>query len=125
MFRTSIARQVRLARLSASLPGSTASVAAASAKQIQPTFAASALLRPTRLPSSLLSQAWRHYSSVAEARDETPGPSEPGQITKFTDLPKLGVHESLVKAIVTDMGYQNMTEVQSATLGPALEGKDM
>ncbi|KAL8298513.1 hypothetical protein RB597_006697 [Gaeumannomyces tritici] len=125
MFMTSLARQVRLARLSASLPGSAVSVAAAGAKQIQPTFAASALLRPTRLPSSLLSRAWRAYSSAAEARNEEPGSSAPGQITQFADLSKVGVHENLVKAIVQDMGYQNMTEVQSVTLGPALEGKDM
>ena len=65
----------------------------------------------------------RFYSSESAA----PEPSSPnnGPITRFADLSQLGVNPTLVSAITRGMGYENMTDVQSQTIQPALAGKDV
>ncbi len=57
----------------------------------------------------------------------TEAPSQPPlvDITRFEDLDKLGIDERIIQSVTRGMGYDNMTEVQSKTVGPALTGKDM
>ncbi|KAK2067505.1 hypothetical protein P8C59_001242 [Phyllachora maydis] len=69
----------------------------------------------------------RLYSSEAEAAGaakETSAPSDE-RVTRFSDLAKLGVDDSLVTAITQGMGYDTMTDVQTMTINPALAGKDL
>jgi ATP-dependent RNA helicase MSS116 len=70
----------------------------------------------------------RLYSTEAATAEATPEvapqrSTEP--VTKFQDLRKLDVHENIVEALVRDFKYEDMTEVQSATINAALKGKDM
>lgn len=70
----------------------------------------------------------RLYSTEAAAATETaPEQSQQptGPVTKFADLKKLGVDDSIVYNITDGFGYENMTDVQSATINAALKGKDM
>lgn len=78
--------------------------------------AAAPVLRPV---SSLL----RFYSSESAAAESSSPHQEP--ITRFADLAQLGVHERVVRSITKGMKYENMTDVQSMTVTPALAGKDM
>ncbi|GAB1318938.1 hypothetical protein MFIFM68171_09148 [Madurella fahalii] len=66
----------------------------------------------------------RFYSSESAASEL---PDQQGQkpITRFKDLESLGVHSQIVNAITRGMGYDTMTDVQSATINPALAGKDV
>lgn len=43
----------------------------------------------------------------------------------FAGLERFGVHRNLLKSITGNMGYENMTPVQSKTIQPALKGTDM
>ncbi|KAK3990094.1 P-loop containing nucleoside triphosphate hydrolase protein [Cladorrhinum sp. PSN332] len=67
----------------------------------------------------------RFYSSESAAQKEDSPASSNGLITKFGELGSVGVHHALVDAITRGMGYENMTEVQSMTISPALSGKDI
>jgi ATP-dependent RNA helicase MSS116 len=49
----------------------------------------------------------------------------PEIITRFEDLKDVGVHRNIVNTITQDMRFESMTDVQSLTVNPALEGKDM
>lgn len=75
--------------------------------------------------------AGRGYSSAAapNATVEQSSTREPGStedlVTRFADLPSLGVHEHLVRSLTDTLGYETMTEVQSKTISPALAGKDL
>src|SRR6266699_2805528 len=121
MFKSTVLRQARLCRLPA----------------------ASLSIRASSRPILLLEQIWlgrsivagpsssqvltsRRYSSapaetLSKEKDQTP----PSVATRFADLASLGVHENLVASITRGMGYDNMTEVQSLTINPALAGKDL
>ncbi|TLS29103.1 hypothetical protein PpBr36_01732 [Pyricularia pennisetigena] len=118
MFRSSVSRQARLVRI----PSSLSVPLAAASKQCRPTLAAG-LWRPAR--PSLLLQTSRLFTSGAEAQQERSVQHESATITKFSDLTKANIDESITKAITVDMGYENMTDVQSMTLAPALKGKDL
>ena len=48
-----------------------------------------------------------------------------GKITDFKQLQSLDVHPNLLRVISDDFKYDTMTRVQSATIAPALKGKDM
>lgn len=66
----------------------------------------------------------RGYSSAsAEAHSQNAKTS--GLITRFADLSDAGVHPNLLRSIVDDMQYENMTDVQAMSINPALSGKDM
>lgn len=68
----------------------------------------------------------RNYSSdAAAAAQSQDGGKQSGNITRFADLTQLGVHPNILKSIVDDMGYESMTDVQSMSINPALQGKDM
>lgn len=81
----------------------------------------------TRL--SALSPRW--YSAATEAvASEQPAASEseattPSNPTRFDELAALGVHPNLIKNITHGMGYATMSEVQSQTITPALNGTDL
>ncbi|KAK4231415.1 putative ATP-dependent RNA helicase mss116 [Podospora fimiseda] len=67
----------------------------------------------------------RFYSSESAAEKEDSSASSPTLITKFADLDSVGVHHALVDAITRGMKYENMTDVQTMTISPALSGKDV
>lgn len=65
-------------------------------------------------------------SAAAYANTQTDdSPASLYNITRFEDLSKLGVDERIIRAITVDMKYDNMTEVQSLTINPALKGIDL
>ncbi|KAK4463695.1 ATP-dependent RNA helicase [Cladorrhinum samala] len=118
MMKTSILRSAAACRVG---------LAARSAQIIsRPTASARAVARVPlaasyRPSNSLL----RYYSSESAARQEGSAPAANGPVTKFGDLGTLGVHKAVVDSIVSGMGYENMTEVQSMTINSALSGKDI
>jgi ATP-dependent RNA helicase MSS116, mitochondrial len=124
MMRTSLLR-----------PASICRVARAAVVPARSQFLARGLLRVPQVLASKQSHPFtvRTYSSEAttEATAATPEPTDsdnvgrPGQLTKFADLRSLGVHDALVSAVVDGMKYEDMTEVQSLTVAPALSGKDL
>ena len=85
-------------------------------------------LRPVNTHNSALSLFSRSMSSEAgEAQADNQSPDEGvpvGNPTKFAHLQGT-VHPNLIRAFIQDMGYENMTPVQSATIGPGLQGKDL
>lgn len=119
MMRTSLLRQAAAARVVlAARPAQAAfraSPAALALSRSSPS--ATAIYRP-------VSALARYYSSESAAQQTSAG-SDSGLTTRFADLPQLGVHEGLVRAIVQGMGYENMSEVQSKTINAALAGKDV
>lgn len=86
----------------------------------------SASYKPAVLATSISRQIIsRNYSSAAAAAETQDGSNQSGLITRFADLSSLGVHPNILKSIVEDMGYESMTDVQSMSINPALQGKDM
>lgn len=104
------------------IPPSLSVPLAAVSKQCRPTIAAG-LWRPAK--PSLLLQTSRLFTSGAEAQQELSVQPGSTKITKFSDLAKANIDESIIKAITVDMRYEDMTDVQSMTLAPALKGKDL
>ncbi|KAK0636918.1 P-loop containing nucleoside triphosphate hydrolase protein [Bombardia bombarda] len=118
MMKTSILRQASLCR-----------VALGGARRIQLASrsfpAVTALAQSSQVGVAQLRplNAIRFYSAEAAIQEQVEPSS--GLVTKFADLATLGVHERLVNAITEGMGYADMTKVQSATINPALLGKDL
>lgn len=84
--------------------------------------------RPAILAASFSRQIiQRSYSSAtaAAATQSDNGGQSNGLITRFADLSSLGVHENLIRAITEGLGYEKMTDVQSMSINPALQGKDL
>ncbi|KAI1142297.1 DEAD-domain-containing protein [Hypoxylon sp. FL0543] len=80
-------------------------------------------LRPLRQVSIRL-----YSQESAVAHEEVDLDNLPGgiyDVTRFEDLKRLGVDERIVRAITQDMKYDEMTEVQSLTINPALKGVDL
>jgi ATP-dependent RNA helicase MSS116 len=119
MMRTCLLRQAAATRVAlAARPAHAAFRASSAALALsRPAQSAASVYRP---PSSLL----RFYSSESAA-PETSSNAPSGPITRFADLPQLGVNERLVYSITKGMGYENMTDVQSMTINAALAGKDV
>jgi len=73
--------------------------------------------------------ALRLYSAESAAaqtnRKDEFAAVDSADVTRFSELPKLGVNEGLVRALTQGMRYENMTEVQSMTINSALKGVDM
>jgi ATP-dependent RNA helicase MSS116 len=118
MMRTSLLRQAAVARVALAARPAAASFRASSA--------ALALSGPCRSTAALYRPASalaRFYSSESTAQQTSTGSNE--LITKFADLPQIGVHERLVRAITQGMGYEDMSEVQTKTINAALAGKDV
>lgn len=118
MFKRQLLRQARACRGVRASPSSLLSLGSGAA----PRFSTS--VRPAVLASSIGRQIIsRNYSAeAAESRKEG---GQSGRVTRFADLEALGVHENILKAILDDMQYETMTDVQSMSINPALQGKDM
>ncbi|KAK7748551.1 hypothetical protein SLS53_000571 [Cytospora paraplurivora] len=110
-------RQARACRGVRASPASLLSLGSGAA----PRFSTS--IRPAVLANSIGRQIIsRNYSeAAAESRKE----GQAGRVTRFADLEALGVHENILKAILEDMQYETMTDVQSMSINPALQGKDI
>jgi len=124
MFRPAVQRHARLGSVayrqlaSFSLQHATAQRSIASTlHKIQPQ---PAVLRP----SVLRLVPRRFYSAESAAVQEEPHNSNE-RITKFADLDRLGVDQRLISALVQGMRYTDMTDVQSLTINPALQGLDL
>lgn len=116
--RTSILRHAGLCRVALGL----------SARRVQPAFRAVApvasishSIQSSRSRYGPSIQLSRFYSAEAGAQSQLSS----DDITKFRDMASVGVHEKLIKAIVDGMKYEDMTQVQSMTIKPALQGKDL
>ncbi|KAF7521272.1 hypothetical protein G7054_g12493 [Neopestalotiopsis clavispora] len=110
MFKTSLPRHARLGNVS---------LQSSAAQQLS-------IARSPLRSACLQSIATRLYSSEAVAEKQQDDSSVGSQrITKFADLPQLGVHPSLVSAITEGMRYEDMTDVQSLTINSALRGVDL
>jgi ATP-dependent RNA helicase MSS116, mitochondrial len=121
MMKTSVMRQARFARVALQTASraqivSRPILSAPSALASTPR-ALAASFRP--LGSSLL----RFYSSEAAAHED--GAPSHAPVTKFADLASLGVDNAIVRSITEGMGYETMTDVQSATINAGLDGKDL
>lgn len=87
---------------------------------------AAASCRPAVLASSLdRVNSTRYYSAASAAEASSQNGSAAGRITRFADLTSVGVHENIVRTLTENMKYENMTDVQSMSINPALQGKDM
>lgn len=73
----------------------------------------------------VIASAARAYSTEASAEAVDGEGSAPVEATQFQQLADLGVHQNLLSAIIDDMGYESMTQVQAKTINPALKGTDM
>lgn len=126
MFRTAVLRAARLSRV--------ATVSKAGVTGLGPVLRVSGASRVASLGMVMpmmaqLAAKSRFYSSDAAEATEKEQESEPekaaGEITRFADLKSLGVHVNLVRSLTDTLGYDTMTPVQSATIEPALSGKDV
>jgi ATP-dependent RNA helicase MSS116 len=119
MMKTSLLRQAAAARVALAVrPAQAAFRVSSTALPFSRSSPNSpAVYRPA---SSLL----RFYSSESAAPATTDG-ARPGRITRFADLPQIGVHERLVASLTRGMKYETMTEVQSSTINAALAGRDV
>ncbi|CAK7232017.1 hypothetical protein SBRCBS47491_008125 [Sporothrix bragantina] len=134
MFRTAVLRAARLPRTAGV---SSSSIVAGLRNVALPatSLGQTAALQGRAVPAlSQVARFARFYSdnATATATTETQTQTEPesetaspGLITKFSDLEKVGVHETLIDSLTRRMRYENMTPVQSMTINPALEGKDV
>ncbi|KAL1842881.1 hypothetical protein VTJ49DRAFT_3898 [Mycothermus thermophilus] len=120
--RVCLLRHAAAARLAAAAvrPAQLSSSIRASSAALSISRASSSPL--ARRPAAVLA---RFYSAAAPspAQPSSDASSEP--ITRFADLPKLGVSDSLVRSITQGMGYENMTPIQAMTINAALAGKDV
>ncbi|EXF82565.1 DEAD/DEAH box helicase [Colletotrichum fioriniae PJ7] len=121
MFRQSLRRCARI---------SGATLAAPALRTTRPAALQTIAKSPAsalRVPLSI--NAFRLYSSEAASAAAAPVVEDEGNAsgltTKFADLTKLGVHPTLVDTITHRMRYENMTDVQSKTIEPALKGMDL
>lgn len=117
--KTSLLRQAGAARVALAVRPAQA------AFRVSP--AALALSRSSRNTAAVYRPAGsllRFYSSESAA-PATTGSAHSGVVTRFADLPSIGVHERLVSSLTRGMKYETMTEVQSSTINAALAGKDV
>ncbi|KAI1268978.1 DEAD-domain-containing protein [Xylariaceae sp. FL1019] len=126
MLKNSIQRQVRLGSVArqfstASLLRNPRAAQLVGLRQPSPLITLRALPPVTHF-TRLYSQ--ESEAAVSSRSDEFAAPANVA-VTKFSELDSLGVDERLVQALTEGMGYENMTEVQSMAINPALKGKDM
>jgi hypothetical protein len=111
-------------------------------RQVAASRVALAATRPARLPFRPSSAAlgvvaaaavhrpvgslFRFYSGESQSAESAPSAAHHAPpITRFADMAQLGVNDALINAITSGMRYENMTDVQSMTINPALAGKDV
>ncbi|KAK2613628.1 hypothetical protein N8I77_000528 [Diaporthe amygdali] len=120
MLKRQLLRQARACR------GLRASPSSLSGLVLNTSLKSSASYKPAVLATSISRQIIaRNYSSAAAAAEAPNASNESGLITRFADLSSLGVHPNILKAIVDDMRYESMTDVQAMSINPALQGKDI
>ncbi|KAI0478889.1 DEAD-domain-containing protein [Xylariaceae sp. FL0804] len=128
MFKTSLQRQVRLGQVARR------QIAALAARPLRPQSLAASGPTPARTPLRLtrsLQTSAKLYSyesasaTAKEARRDEFAPPPGAPVTRFGELEDLGVHPKLVQSVTRGMGYDNMTEVQSMTINPAMKGVDL
>ncbi|KAK4251521.1 P-loop containing nucleoside triphosphate hydrolase protein [Corynascus novoguineensis] len=119
MMKTSLLRQAAATGVAFAVRPAHASFRASSAALAltRTSRPAAAVYRPA---SSLL----RFYSSESAA-PQTSDDGSSSLITRFADLPRLGVHDRLVNSLTSVLKYETMTDVQSMTINAALAGKDV
>lgn len=100
-------------------PSSLLTIGSGAAPRLSTTYRPAALA--TSISRGIIA---RGYSSTSAAESQD-GKNQDERITRFADLEGLGVHPHLIRAIVDDMKYEDMTDVQSMSINPALKGKDM
>jgi len=120
MMKTSVMRQARFCRVALR---TTSLVPIASRASPFSSAGLSASPMPHAAPYRSATSPLRFFSSESAAPEQQPISSSP--ITKFAELTSLGVDASLVNSITDGMKYTDMSEVQSATINAALEGKDL
>ncbi|PSR77127.1 P-loop containing nucleoside triphosphate hydrolase protein [Coniella lustricola] len=123
-----VCRAVRPATSSASCLASLASSSSSSLSSSSSSCSAlraSTTSRPALVAAALSRQiiARAYSSAAAEAGHEGEAPS--GPINRFAELDTVGVHRNIIRAIVGDMKYEKMTDVQAMSMNPALAGKDI
>lgn len=128
MFRTAILRAARVPRAAAAPSASVvASLRPAALRTAGLAQTVSFQSRAVPAVSQVARFARNYSSATAEAtRDQDVDDlSSNGLLTKFSELADIGIHENLVRSITEGMKYENMTPVQSKTITPALDGRDM
>lgn len=128
MFKASLSRHARLGRVASRQLSTFSSVRPLRLQSLQSSEQQLSAARSPLQTACLRSIAARLYSSEAAAQSPRDAASDnvgSQRITKFADLPQLGVHPALVRAITEGMRYEDMTEVQSLTINPALRGTDL
>jgi ATP-dependent RNA helicase MSS116 len=119
MMKTSLLRQAAATRVALAVRPAQAAFRVSSA--------ALALSRSSRNTAAVYRPAaslLRFYSSESAA-PATSGDASSGPVTRFADLPQLGVHSRLVASLTQGMKYETMTDVQAMTINAALAGKDV
>ena len=120
MFKRQLLRQARACRGVRASPSSLLSLGSGAAPKPAVNY------RPAVLASSISRQIIsRNYSSATATAEKQNGGSQSGAITRFAVLASIGVHDNILRAILDDMRYETMTDVQSMSINPALQGKDM
>jgi ATP-dependent RNA helicase MSS116 len=128
MWKNTLSRQGRLCRLPLTAARQVQLVSKITSRPLTQAIVPRTNITSTSALSALSRFQPRLYSTDAATAEATPEvapqrSTEP--VTKFQDLRKLDVHENIVEALVRDFKYEDMTEVQSATINAALKGKDM
>ncbi|KAK1640987.1 DEAD/DEAH box helicase [Colletotrichum phormii] len=122
MFRQSLRRCARISGATFAAPALRTTTRPATLQTI-------AKSSPSALRVPLSIHAFRLYSSEAADAAAAPVAEDEGKAsgltTKFADLTKLDVHTTLVDTITQRMRYEDMTDVQSKTIEPALKGMDL
>lgn len=120
MFKRQLLRQARACRSVRASPSSLWALGSGAAPKPSTTYRPAVLA--TSIGRQIIARSYSGTSAAAATQNET---SSNGSITRFADLRSLGVHENIVRAIVDDMKYETMTDVQAMSINPALRGKDM
>lgn len=120
MFKRQLLRQARACRGVRASPSSMLSLGAGAAPRPSTNYRQAVLA--TSLSRQIISRSYSDATGAAESRS---GGGQSGAITRFADLAPIGVHENILRAILEDMRYETMTDVQSMSINPALQGKDM
>lgn len=126
MLKSSIQRQVRLSCIARQLSTISSMRAARAGIALPRQIPSQQLARRHVVPGHALFRFYSTESAAAQAnRTGEFAPVASATVTRFSELPELGVNKNLVEALTRGMGYENMTEVQSMTINAALKGTDM
>jgi len=120
MFKGLVGRQALLCRV----PGLRSVALPIARNAIQPAkkqWAVRSVIASQRCYTSSSPRLQQSAAAAAPVQEAVSGQD----VTQFTQLPQLGVHPNVVRAITDGMGYRDMTDVQSKTINPAMTGTDL